>query len=48
MTIRQLIKSDLWWEGPKWLKQGKTAWPKGTLLSDSEEVKEEQKKCNAF
>ena len=48
LTIKQLIKSNLCSEGPKWLKQGETAWPKGILLSDSEEVKEEQKKSNVL
>eukprot|EP00794_Sanderia_malayensis_P017128 gene17128-biopygen14744 len=27
----ELSVSDLWWEGPKWLKEGKDAWPKESI-----------------
>ena len=48
VPIKQLVQSDMWWEGPKWLKLGERAWPKGILLSDSEEVKEEQRKSTVL
>ena len=27
MKIRKLIKSDLWWEGPSWLRESSESWP---------------------
>ena len=48
VTIRQLIKSDLWWEGPKWLRKQEDDWPKTMILTESEDVKEDQKKCNVL
>ena len=27
MEIRKLIESDLWWEGPSWLREPSESWP---------------------
>ena len=44
VSPNQLIDSNLWWVGPKWLAEGKDNWPKKFLLTESADVKEEMKK----
>eukprot|EP00794_Sanderia_malayensis_P016165 gene16165-biopygen13734 len=36
--------SELWWQGPEWLRRGKESWPKGLLLQDTSVVMSERKK----
>ncbi|XP_037826209.1 uncharacterized protein LOC119614167, partial [Lucilia sericata] len=40
ITISQLIRSDLWWHGPSWLRSPHCDWPKGpTNFSTEEEIR---------
>ena len=39
----QLRENELWWKGPKWLREGKDKWPTVLILDDTEEVKSERK-----
>ena len=40
----QLVNSNLWWEGPDWLRECKDNWPQKFPLTESIEVEEEMKK----
>ena len=40
----QLAKAQLWWEGPVWLKGGKSEWPTSLRLEDSPDVAIERRK----
>ena len=48
ITIRQLIKSELWWEGPAWLSKQEDDCPKTMALTEAEDLKEGQKKSNVL
>jgi len=48
VTAMQLRDSALWWEGPKWLREGKEAWPLNVNVENSYVVNEERKKANVF
>ena len=48
VTASQLENSELWWNGPQWLRKSKDNWPTGLTLEDSEEVKGEKKKANVM
>ncbi|XP_064467434.1 uncharacterized protein LOC135378344 [Ornithodoros turicata] len=37
MTIHALLRSSHWWEGPNWLKDGESQWPKFDAPSRTEE-----------
>lgn len=30
VSVSELVNADLWWHGPKWLKQNQSLWPKNT------------------
>ena len=38
----ELIKNDLWWEGPQWLRLSKSCWPDQPPLSNKLEPNEEK------
>ena len=40
----RLVNSELWWEGPKWLKREKECWPTGLCLKRNKEVDAERKR----
>ena len=44
----QLHDSQVWWNGPGWLKKGKIEWPKSLVIEESEEVSQEKKKINVL
>ena len=44
----QTCQSKLWWEGPKWLKNGKRSWPNNVLLGDSQDATNGRKKVNVM
>ena len=44
----QLHDSQVWWNGPGWLKKGKNEWPKSLIIEESEEVSQEKKKINVL
>ena len=44
VTAEQLKESKLWWEGPQWLREGKTNWPKLLCGASSVEVETERRK----
>ena len=48
VTAKQLVGSKLWWAGPKWLREHEDKWPKTMVLTESEDIKEEQKKSSAL
>ena len=45
VSTNQLIDSNLWWVGPKWLAEGKDNWPQKFPLTESADVKEEMKQA---
>ena len=44
-SASELKQSEWWWEGPKWLKEGKKAWPKEFNPNESSETREEKRKA---
>eukprot|EP00794_Sanderia_malayensis_P019302 gene19302-biopygen16181 len=45
VTAIELKNSRLWWKGPPWLREDIKFWPKPMLIDDSDEIREEQRKC---
>ena len=48
MNARDLKCSNLWWEGPNWLKKERSAWPSSAKLEDTEDVSKEERKVNVM
>lgn len=48
VTASYLSTSELWWEGPEWLRRGESEWPTSLVLRDSTEVACERKKVCTF
>ena len=44
-TASVLSESELWWNGPEWLKRGECEWPATLLLNDSEEIGQERRRA---
>ena len=48
VSANHLKNSRLWWEGPNWLKEHESKWPKNFLLENSSEVEDERKGTNVM
>ena len=48
VSANHLKNSRLWWEGPNWLKEHESKWPKSFLLENSSEVEDERKGTNVM
>ena len=43
LNASRLRENELWWKGPKWLREGKDKWQTELILDDRKEVKSETK-----
>lgn len=48
VSASHLRDSKLWWNGPHWLKKGRSEWPKSLVIDESDDVSQERKKVNVF